>query len=293
MTSDDADWGGDWVINEIAAGVDRVGPGPSSEDYKPGLVPLDVDWLITELSKINSESRSDSIIVRHAREVMYCLTALRVRELARVNLVGNIKDGFTTSKRSTKSEGPANELARLERAALSSPTRWIKAWSATSLEVRRLIWHPQWGPIVRHHHDLRSNETGPRKVGFTRTKPEGIGIEGTALIGPRPEDALPEIRRARRELEAATAAERQGNKPNLQAETLANAIRAAVLELCGRLTTTNNRYTRETTGPLADFGAAFDYKFGIPIRWRLIEDGQITDIHPVIQRRRFRFDWSR
>ncbi|NOJ40313.1 hypothetical protein [Bradyrhizobium australiense] len=274
MTAKGADWSGDWVVNEMAARVDRAGPRPVSEDHKPGLVPPDVDWLINELVKINSEGRSDNVIVQHAREIAYRLTALRARELGPLNLAGSIKDGFTTSKRTTESEGPASELERLERAALSGPTRWIKAWSATSLEVRRLIWRPEWGPVVRQYRDLHADETGPRKVGFTRAKPQDLGIEGSALIGPRPEDVLHEIRRVRRELEVAPAADRQGNKSNGEAKALANIVRAAVVDLCGRRTVTDNRHTGETTGPLADFGAAFDDRFRTHIRWRLIDQAK-------------------
>jgi hypothetical protein len=50
VTDEVADWSGDWVVNEIAARVDRTGPRPVSEDHKPGLVHPDVDWLINYLA---------------------------------------------------------------------------------------------------------------------------------------------------------------------------------------------------------------------------------------------------
>jgi hypothetical protein len=163
MSGEDGDWSGDWVVNEIAARVDRAGPRPVSEDHKPGLVPRDVDWLINELSKINIKSRPASAVVQYAHETMARLIAYRAKEAGPVNLVGNISDGFTTSERSTKSEGPATELKRLKRAALAaagSPTRWLKAWASASQEVRRMVWRPAWGPIVPHDHDLHADVTG-------------------------------------------------------------------------------------------------------------------------------------
>jgi hypothetical protein len=33
VTDEVADWSGDWVVNEIAARVDRAGPRPVSEDH--------------------------------------------------------------------------------------------------------------------------------------------------------------------------------------------------------------------------------------------------------------------
>jgi hypothetical protein len=38
VTDEVADWSGDWIVNEIAARVDRAGPRPVSEDHEPGLV---------------------------------------------------------------------------------------------------------------------------------------------------------------------------------------------------------------------------------------------------------------
>jgi hypothetical protein len=55
VTDEVADWSGDWVVNEIAARVDRAGPRPVSEDHKPGLVHPDVDWLINYLHPIRCE----------------------------------------------------------------------------------------------------------------------------------------------------------------------------------------------------------------------------------------------
>jgi hypothetical protein len=275
MTVEGGDGTGNWVFNDIAARVDRAGPHPVSEDHNPGLVHPEVNWLINNLAKINSTGQPDSVIIRHAREIMYYATALRARSLGPVNLVGDIENGFTTAKRSTKPDGLAKELRRLSRAAQSavsgSPTRWVKAWAAASLECRRLVWQPERPSSIRHEHDLNADEIGPRKVGFSRAKLTNLGIEGRALIGPKPEDALPKIESARRALSAQPANERQGNKSNEQADALADAIRAAVLDLCGRITITDDRIAGKVTGPLADFGSGFDDKFGTAIRWRLIE----------------------
>jgi hypothetical protein len=260
MSGNDGDWTGDWVVNEIAASVDRAGPRPVSEDHKPGLVHPDVDWLIKYLASLNRTGRSDGDIMRHAREIMYLRTALRHRGRGPVSLLGNVKSGFIVGKPIAKAEGLAKELQRLESAARSgSLTRWLRAWAAASLECRRLVWHPEPPPLVRSEN------------GFTRAKLKGIvGADGV-LIGPRPVDALLAIIRARRMLARVPSNKRQGKKRYEEAEALANAIQTAIRDLTGRAGRTDNRITGQTTGPLPDFGSAFDTRFGTGIRWRLIE----------------------
>ena len=53
VTDEVADWSGDWVVSEIAARVDRMGPRPVSEDHKPGLVHPDVHRLLNYLASIS------------------------------------------------------------------------------------------------------------------------------------------------------------------------------------------------------------------------------------------------
>jgi hypothetical protein len=250
-----------WVDNPIAARVDRAGPQTVSEDHRPGLVPPDVDWLINSLAVLNVTGQADAVIVRHARAILYLLTALRYRGRGAVKVAGSGKAGFEVTGRTTAAEGLAKQLARLERAARSgSLARWLKAWGATSLEARRLIWAPA---LVN---DLpRRNIAGHRLA--DRRAPVGVGGH---FIGPRPADALPVIVQARKELAAKPLNARRGNRLNREADELANVIKAAVLELAGRIGITFNPVTGKATGPLVEFGAAFDERFGTQINWRTI-----------------------
>jgi hypothetical protein len=259
MTADGGDWTGNGVLNEIAARVDRAGPRPVSEDHKPGLVSPDMDWLINYLAGVQTLNRSDEAIVHYAREIMYRVIALRSRGTDSFNLVGTIDDGFTVTDRSTKSEGTAKDLRRLQRAALSalsgSPTRWIKAWAAAPREIRRLIWRPELPPVVKEPN------------GFRRGKLRDLGIDGSSLIGPKPEDVVSNIDRLLDDLDAVPANTRRGNRVNEEASALADAIRAVFLDLCGGIPT----HAGKATGPIYDFADVFDVRFGTQIGWRLLE----------------------
>jgi hypothetical protein len=260
MTVAGADWSGDWVVSAIAARVDRAGSRPVSEDHKPGLVPSEVNWLIDHLAKINSTGRSDDVLVQYACKIMYCVTALRFRGRGPVRVVGNTEDRFVVREAIVATGGLARQLLRLERAARSgSMARWMKAWAASSLACRRLVWRPDPPPFVRS------------ATGIARGKLRNIvGIDGV-LIGPRPADALPAIISARRALTSRPPGERQGNKPNQEAAAVADALRSVVRDLTGRVGVTNDRIAGKTTGALVHFGAAFDDRFGTQISWRLIE----------------------
>jgi hypothetical protein len=107
VTDEVADWSGDWVVNEIAARVDRAGPRPVSEDHKPGLVHPDVDWLINYLA-----SSPGDVIIRHVREINYLVSALRYRGRGPVSLVGSTKVGVVAHRLIAATEGLAKQLQR-------------------------------------------------------------------------------------------------------------------------------------------------------------------------------------
>jgi hypothetical protein len=251
-----------WIDNPIAARVDRAGPQAVSEDHRPGLVPPDLDWLINSLAVLNVTGQADAVIVGHARAILYLLVALRYRGRGAVKVDGSSKAGFKVTGRTTAAEGLAKQLARLERAARSgSLARWLKAWGATSLEARRLVWRAEYGPVARL----------PDQPGFTRARLKNALGVGGRFIGPRAADALLAIVQARKELAASPLNARRGNRQNQEADELAAAIKAAVLELTGRIGITFNPVTGKATGPLVDFGAAFDRHFDTQINWRLVD----------------------
>ena len=243
MTSG-GDWRGNWVLNEIAARVDRAGPCPVSEDYRPGLVSPDIDWLINYLAQLNKTGRSEAIIVKHAFRIAFDWTMLRFREQrSPINLAGSIKYGFRPHLRSKTRVGLAKELKRLDRAARSgSLNRWLKAWAAATDECQRLVWRPLVGK-----------------------KPVGIQ---DLFICPRPSDAISAIAHARGDLASTPANDRRGNKSNSEAVALTRAMQAAVLDLTGRVGI--NRSWIHTPGLLPDFGRAFDKRFNAGITPRLI-----------------------
>jgi hypothetical protein len=261
MTVSAGDWTDNRVFNEVAARVDRAGAHPVSEDHMPGLVLPERDWLITYLAKINTKRQADVVIVQHARNINWHLNSLRLGGKGRYSLTGNTKVGVAVHGpiKSTASS-LTKELKRLERAASSgSLMRWLRAWACVSPECRRLVWRPELPPVVRS------------KNGFTRAKLTGIvGADG-GPIGPRPFAALPGIKRSLQKQTAKPANQRQGNKPDEDAAALAIAMRAAVVDLTGRARVTDNRIEGKTTGVFADFGAAFDQRFGTRVKWRVIE----------------------
>ena len=112
MTDEVADWSGDWVVNEIAARVDRAGPRPVSEDHKPGLVHPDVDWLINYLASISKRGSPGDVIIRHVREINYLVNALRYRGRGPVSLVGSTKVGVVAHRLIAATEGMAKQLQR-------------------------------------------------------------------------------------------------------------------------------------------------------------------------------------
>lgn len=225
----------------------------------------EVDWLIGSLANINSTSRPDETVVRHAFSIRGHLLELG-RGGGSYDLKGSIKKGFQVRPRSAD-RGLANELTRLERAARSgSKARWIKAWAAVSPRCRHLVWHPDRPPVVKVKRELKSG----RLVGFRRPslRHNMVGIDGL-LIGPRASDALTGIVEARCSLANTPADHRRGNLRNDAANALAVAIRSAVLELTGRVGFTDDRVQDTRKGPLVELGAAIDARFGTRIGWRL------------------------
>lgn len=228
-------------------------------------VPLDVDWLIGRLANINSTNRPDTTVVRHAFAINSRLLDLRVRGRGTYDLKGTIKSGFRVRPR-LADRGLANELARLERAARSgSKVRRIRAWAAVSPRCRTLVWHPAPPPVIKR----KFHESG-RLISFERAKmlDEMVGIDGV-LVGPRAAGALAAIVEARRNLAGTDRDDRRGNKRNDAANALAAAIRAAVVDLTGRVGFTRDPVEDTHSGPLVELGAAFDEHFETRICWRL------------------------
>ena len=244
-----ADVGSKWQINPLVGAK----------------VPHDVDWLITQLAKINSTNRPNKVVVEHAFGINGRLLHLRIRERGSYKLHGNIKDGFRLEPKPAN-RGPANELARLESAARSgSKARWIKAWAAVSPRCRNLVWHPAPPPIIKREF----SESG-RLISFQRAdmQQKMVGIDGV-LIGPCATDALAAIIQARRSLAATSPDDRRGNKRNHEADALAAAIRSAVFDLTGRVGVTRDPVRDTYSGPLVDLGVAVDAHFRTRICWRL------------------------
>ena len=228
-------------------------------------VPPDVDWLIGRLANINSTSRPDATVVRHAFGISSRLLDLRVRGRGAYDLMGSIKSGFRVQPREAN-RGLANELTRLERAARSgSKARWIRAWAAVSPRCRTLVWHPTPPPVVK-----REFKESGRLISFERAplQEKIVGVDGV-LIGPRPANVLAAIVEARRNLAATDRDDRRGNKRNDAADATAATIRAAVFDLTGRVGFTRDPVKDTFSGPLVDLGAAFDAHFGTRICWRL------------------------
>ena len=91
---------GRWPINPLAGAA----------------VPPDVDWLIGSLAKINSTSRPDETVVRHAFSISGRLLDLRHRGGGTHDPKGSIKKRLPVRPRPTD-RGHANEHTPLQRAA--------------------------------------------------------------------------------------------------------------------------------------------------------------------------------
>lgn len=251
-------------VSSVASTAEMDPPWPVNPLAGDG-VPPDVDWLSGHLASINITNQPNETVVSHAFGINSRLIDLRIPERGSHDLRGSIKKGFRVEPRAAN-RGLANELARLERAARSgSKGRWIRAWAAVSPHCRKLVWHPAPPPVIKREFDKSG-----RRISFERAplQEKMVGIDGV-LIGPRPANVLAAIVAARRNLAATDRDDRRGNKRNDAADALAAAIRAAVLDLTGRVGFTRDPVRDTSSGPLVELGAAFDAHFGTRISWRL------------------------